>query len=90
MSMPQLPLTPELRQAFAAQGGLPLEFVDPETQQAYILSEPPIEMTLDEAYVREALDKGLADIEAGRVGPWDPERIKREGRERLAARRSAE
>lgn len=47
-------------------------------------------MTLDEDYINQELAKGLADVEAGRVVPWDPERIKEEGRRRLAARKARE
>ena len=38
------------------------------------------------AKVQAAVDRGLADLEAGRVAPFDPAEIKREGRQRLAAR----
>ena len=41
---------------------------------------------MTQAKVQAALDRGLADIEAGRVAPFDPAEIKREGRQRLAAR----
>jgi antitoxin ParD1/3/4 len=43
-----------------------------------------------EEYVRNEVSKGAAAIEAGERVPWDPERIKREGRQRLAARKAAE
>lgn len=76
-------LTSELRQALDACGGLPLELTDPLTNKVYLLVEKA--PTSYEEYVQQALDEGLADLDAGRVGPWDPERIKREGRERFAA-----
>ena len=38
------------------------------------------------AGLREKLREGVADLDAGRVGEWDGEDIKRKGRELLAAR----
>jgi hypothetical protein len=58
-------LTPEMRQALDASGGLPADLACAER-------------------LRRELDRGTADIDAGRLVDWDPERIKREGRERLA------
>ena len=40
-----------------------------------------------EARVRAGIDRGLADIEAGRVSEFDPEKIKQEGRKRLTAKK---
>lgn len=40
-----------------------------------------------EARVRAGIDRGLADIEAGRVSVFDPQKIKQEGRKRLAAKK---
>jgi antitoxin ParD1/3/4 len=41
-------------------------------------------------YVRNELSKGIAALEAGERVPWDPERIKQEGRRRRAARNALE
>ena len=41
-------------------------------------------------YVRNELSKGIAALEAGERVPWNPERIKQEGRRRLAARKYPE
>lgn len=90
MATEPLPLPAELRHALDANGGLPLRFEDPETHELYVLQCEPVEFTLDEEYVARELAKGLADIEAGRVVPWDPERIKREGRRLLASRKASE
>lgn len=76
-------ITPEMRQALDANGGLPLELTDPLTKKVYLLVEKA--PTSYGEFVQQALDEGLADLDAGRVVSWDPERIKREGRERLAA-----
>lgn len=43
-----------------------------------------------EEYVGNELAKGVGAIEAGELVSWDPERIKQEGRRRLAARRASE
>jgi hypothetical protein len=87
MDVEPLPLPPEFIQALAANGGQPLIFEDPETLQTYMLVKEQVEITLDDEYINRKLAEGLADVEAGRVGPWDPERIKREGRRLLAERR---
>ena len=39
-----------------------------------------------QARVQAAVDRGLADLEAGRAAPFDPAEIKHEGRRRLAAK----
>jgi len=79
-------LTSEMRQALDANGGLPIQVTDPQTQKVYLLVEQEPSDKAYEDYVRRELDRGLEDIEAGRIVAWDPDRIKREGRERLAAR----
>jgi hypothetical protein len=88
MDIQPLSLPPEFRQALEASGGLPLYFEDPETHERFVLQQGPVEITLDEEYIAKCLDEGLADIEAGRVVPWDPERIKELGRQRLAERKA--
>lgn len=62
-----------MSQAIAANGGVPPLFEDPATLQVYRLVEEPVEVTLDEEYIREELAKGMADFDAGRYGPWDIE-----------------
>jgi hypothetical protein len=84
-SYPQL--TPEQRQAIAASGGLPIRVEDPDTHKLYVLLEQPPDALVDDEYVRNELAKGIAAIEAGEHISWDPERIKQEGRRRLAARK---
>jgi hypothetical protein len=87
-SYPQL--TPEQRVAIAASGGLPVSMEDPETHKLYVLVEQRQHGPVDEEYIRNELTKGIAAIAAdGRVS-WDPQRIKQEGRRRLAARKAAE
>jgi hypothetical protein len=83
-------LTPEQRQAIAASGGLPIHVEDPDTHKLYVLLEQPHESPLDDEYIRSELAKGIAALEAGERVPWDPDRIKQEGRQRLAARRAPE
>ena len=41
------------------------------------------------AKVQAAIDRGLADIDAGRVSEFDPEKVKREGRKKLTARKKS-
>lgn len=88
---PLLPsITPEMRSALAASGGAPIHVQDPETLQVYVVSEQSTPISLDERYVQEKIDEGLAAIEAGDVVSWDPKRVKALGRDRLAARRASE
>ena len=65
LSLP--PITPEMRAALQASGGAPIQVHDPETLRVYTISEQPIEITLDEKYLQQAIDEGLADVDAGRV-----------------------
>jgi hypothetical protein len=90
MHAPYPQLTPEQREALAASGGLPVHVEDPDTHRLYVLVEQPQDGELDEEYIRDELTKGIAAIEAGERVPWDPERIKQEGRRRLAARKAQE
>jgi antitoxin ParD1/3/4 len=41
-------------------------------------------------YVSNELSKGIAALEAGERVPWNPERVKEEGRRRVAARKAPE
>lgn len=77
-------LTPEMRQALDAGGGLPIQIEDPLTHKLYLVVEKSEGLELDSEYLRTQVEIGLADIEAGRVVPWNPERIKSEGRRKLA------
>ena len=86
MHAPYPQLTPEQCQAIASSGGLPVQVEDPDTHKLYVPVEQPQNVPLDEEYIRDELAKGLAAIEAGERVSWDPERIKQEGRRRLAAR----
>ncbi|WP_428306344.1 hypothetical protein [Lacipirellula sp.] len=85
MSSP-LALTAEMQQALSVSGGLPVELKDPATQKVYLLVEQPEPSSQYDEFVRRQLDEGLTDLAAGNLVAWDAERIKREGRERLAAR----
>jgi hypothetical protein len=90
MQTSYLQLTPEQRQAIAANDGLPIRFEDPETHKLYVLIEQPPDLSLDEAYIRDEVANGIAALDAGQRIAWDPERIKQEGRRRLASRKAPE
>jgi hypothetical protein len=77
-------ITPEQRAAISASGGLPIHIDDPETNKVYLLVEEPL--ALDHEYIQSELAKGIAAAEAGNIVAWDPERIKEEGRRRIAFR----
>jgi hypothetical protein len=83
-------LTPEQREAIAASGGLPIELEDPVAHKVYVLVEQPRGVTIDDPYIQDQLSKGIAALEAGERVTWNPERIKQEGRRRLAARKTPE
>jgi hypothetical protein len=85
---PILPaMTPEMRAALQASGGAPIHIQDPETLRVYVVSERPVEITLDEDYIRRLIDEGLADVDAGRVAPWDIEATIAEAKRRHAENR---
>jgi hypothetical protein len=84
MHAPYPQLTSEQRQAIAASGGLPIHVEDPDTHKLYVLVEHLPDTSLDEAYVRDEVTKGLTALAAGERMPWEPERIKQEGRRRTA------
>jgi len=90
MQAPYPQLTPEQRQAIAASGGLPVQVEDPDTHKLYVIVEQPDGGPLDDEYIRGELDKGLSALDTGERVSWDPDRIKREGRRRLAARKAQE
>jgi hypothetical protein len=90
MQAPYPQLTPEQRQAIAASGGLPVQVEDPDTHKLYVIVEHQAGAPLGDEYIRRELEKGIAALEAGRRVAWDPERIKEEGRRRLAARKAHE
>jgi hypothetical protein len=62
-----------MSQALAINGGVSPLFEDPETFEVYRLVKEPVEVTLDDEYIRQEVAKGLADFEAGRFEPWDIE-----------------
>jgi hypothetical protein len=84
MDAQPLPLPPEFRHALAANGGQPLFFEDPATLRLYKLAEAPLNTTLDEEYINKKLDEAIADVEAGRVAPWDVEAFLGEAHRRFA------
>ena len=88
MEMPYpVPLTPEQLAAINAGGGF-ARCEDPTTHVHYHLIQYEPAATIDDDYIREKLAEAQADVDRGDVGEWDPEEIKREGRELLAKRRA--
>ena len=79
------PLTPEQIAGLEAGGGI-LRGQDPATQRAYLLIEQ-IKPTIDDGYVREKLQEGVAAIEAGEISDWNVDEFKDELRQRHAARK---
>jgi hypothetical protein len=84
MDTQPIPLPPEISQLIAANGGVPPLVVDPLTEEVYRLVEADAcEITLDEDYIQQEVAKGIADIEAGRIKPWDVEAFLAEAHRRL-------
>jgi hypothetical protein len=88
MDASHISLPPELRTALDAQGGQPLQVWDDESQKLYLIIEEASLRPIDDDFLREALREADEDIAQGRVGPWDVEEIKREGRRILAERQA--
>ncbi len=83
----QAPLTPEQFSAIAAGGGY-ARCEDPQRHVVYHLYEQGTAPTIDDDYVREKLAEAQADVDQGRVAPWDVEEVKRKLRDRLAKKQS--
>lgn len=77
-------ITDEQRQAIEAHPGEPLRIEDDKTHRIYILVEESGAPQLYEQWLRHQLQKGFHAADRGDVVQWDPERIKAEGRRRLA------
>jgi hypothetical protein len=86
MDATPISLSPELQNAIDV-GGAPLRLWDDRSQKFYLLIEESND-SLDDDYLRRALQEATDDVTHGRVGPWDPEEIKREGRRILAERQA--
>lgn len=74
----------ELQQAIDPSGA-PVRLWDDRSQKYYLLIEETNDL-LDDDYIRRGLREAMEDVEQGRVGDWDVEEIKREGRRVLAER----
>ena len=88
METSNVQLTPEMREALAANPGVPVHIADEATQKVYLLFEQGTLPELEEDYVRARLEEGFAAIERGEVEDWDAASIKAEGRKILEQRQS--
>ena len=77
-------ITEEQRRAIEAHPGEPVRVEDDKTHQVYILVEESEAPKLYEQWLRRQLQEGFDAADRGEVVPWDPDRIKAEGRRRLA------
>jgi hypothetical protein len=68
-------LTPEMRQALDASGGLPIQIQDPETHKVYLVAERPPLHSLDEEYIRAGLQVALEQFARGEHDDWDIEAV---------------
>lgn len=77
-------LTDEQRLAVEAQPGEPVRIEDDKTQRVYLLVEESNAPQLYERWLRGKLQEGFDAADRGEFVAWDPDRIKAEGRARLA------
>jgi len=82
-------LTDELRAAIREQPGLPLRVEDEQTKKVYLLIEESEAPQLYEHWLRRELQAGFDQADRGELVDWDPDRIKAEGRRRLAEERTS-
>jgi len=61
-----------------------VELIDEDSQKSYIL----FDKAAYEAWVDQKLQEAFDDIDAGRVEPWDIERIKSDARARATQRQN--
>lgn len=84
MQASRLTITNEQKQALVLSGGSPIQLVDPETLQVYLLVEQPANSELDDDYIRAALKVGLDELESGQAEEWEIESIVAEAQRELA------
>jgi hypothetical protein len=68
-------ITPEMRDALTASGGVPIRVQDPLTQQVYLITEQPAHPSLDEEYIRAGLQVALDQFARGEFDDWDIEKV---------------
>lgn len=78
-------LTPEQRLALDEASGQPVLVVDAATQKTYYLVESGRQETLAWSWLRDQMQLGVEDIEAGRTVEWSAEQLKERGRAALRA-----
>lgn len=77
-------ITEEMREALESRKpGRLVAVEDERAQQTYWLVSADDLPRLWEEHIHAQIDIGLDAIDAGQVVPWDPEKIKRQGRDRL-------
>lgn len=88
MDTSPLQLTPEMRDALAANPDTPAYICDEQTRRVYLLMEQGKFPELEEEYIRACLEEARMSIERGEIEEWDVDSIKKEGRHLLAERQS--
>ena len=83
-----LKLTHEMKEALRTQTEEPLEIEDDETNKTYLLVEKEQVSQLFDQWLRRELQIGFDQADTGDLVSWNPEKIKAEGRKRLAEQKS--
>ena len=78
-----LRVTDEMHEAIAAAQGRPIEFHDERTSKKYLLVASDDVTRMFDDWVGRSLQVAFEEADRGQLRPWDPERIKAEGRRRL-------
>ena len=77
-----------MREALRQSGGDSIRVEDDQTQQVYFLVTQERMSILDEQ-IRAQLQIGFDQADGGQTSPWDPERIKAEGRRLISHEKSS-
>ena len=77
-------LTNEQREAALERLGQPVPVEDEQTHEIWYLVKQADAPNVIDNWTRVELQKGFDAIDRGDVAKWDPDKIKSEGRKRLA------
>lgn len=77
-------LTNEQREAALERLGQPIPVEDEQTREIWYLVKEADAPNVIDNWTRVELQKGFDAIDRGEVAEWDPDKIKAEGRKRLA------
>jgi hypothetical protein len=89
LSLPAITITPEIQAALQASGGDPIHVQDPETLRVYTITQQPIEVTLDDEYIRQGLQVARDQFSRSEFSEWDVQATIAEAKRRYVERPNA-